>query len=405
MSDEDIGQGQSMDRFTVRLIRKRKCVEEITIASDSDDQENKVSPIEEKKKQIPRIRRSIKCTECGVPQKNIWRHMKEQHSIHKERPADIVVSPKGYIIYICPATINIKGYPPRKCGKVVQRLRDHLLRTHNIKNGSAKLSNLMRKAEPFRKIVTTGSPKRKEGKIKTELKGGKLKNMIVISSSEDGDIKTIKVKQEPVELSSDSDNSKCDAEDCESMMYGPTQKVVVDEVATSDHEVNQSTDSTNVVIFNQDSRIKEFVGWLQENEFSRKDAMQIGAEAFHVWKFMDITRKVKGLLDMNKLKSWVDKSLTEEKKGHRLVVKYLSSVAKLIDFLITKHHIVGKEVQEGQQLQDHISWVIKLINIGTSDDVDDQKQKTQEPDVESNKPMSYRESCDLEDNLETDKVE
>jgi hypothetical protein len=193
----------------------------------------------------------------------------------------------------------------------------------------------MRKAEPFRKIFTTGSPKRKEGKIKTELKGRKLKNMIVINSSEDGDIKKIKVKQEPIELSSDSDNSKCDAEDCESMMYGPTQKVVVDEVATSDHEVNQSTNSTNVVIFYQDSRIKKFVGWLQENEFSRKDAMQIGAEAFHVWKFMDITRKEKGLLDkglldMNKLKSWVDKSLTEEKKGHRLVVKYLSSVAKLI---------------------------------------------------------------------------
>ena len=50
--------------------------------------------------------------------------------------------------------------------------------------------------------------------------------------------------------------------------------------------------------------------------------------------------------------------------------------------------------------------MIKLINIGTSDDVgDDQKQKTQEPDVESNKQMSYRESCDLVDNLETDKVE
>lgn len=115
--------------------------------------------------------------------------------------------------------------------------------------------------------------------------------------------------------------------------------------------------------------------------------MQIGAEAFHVWKSMDITRKVKGLLEMNKLKSWVDKSLTEEKKGHCLVVKYLSSVAKLINFLITKHYIVGKEVQEGEQFQDHISWVIKLINIGTSDDVgDDQKQKTQEPDVESNKP-------------------
>ena len=54
-------------------------------------------------------------------------------------------------------------------------------------------------------------------------------------------------------------------------MYGPTQKVV--EAKTSDHEVNLSTDRTNVVIFYQDSRIKEFVGWLQEYEFSRKDAM------------------------------------------------------------------------------------------------------------------------------------
>ena len=346
--------------------------------------------------------------------------MKSQHSMHKDRTEDIVVSPKGYITYICPATIKIKGFPPRKCGKVTNRLRDHLLRTHHITNGSKKLSNLMRKAEPFRKTCTAGSPKRKEGKVKTECKDRKLKDMIVISSSEDEDIKKIKVKQEPIdlmdaqvreksaaiELSSDSDNSKCDADDCQSMMYGPSQRVVVDEVTTSDHEVNQSTDSTNVVIFHQDSRIKAFVGWLQENEFSRKNAMQIGAEAFHVWKSMDITRKVKGLLEMNKLKSWFDKSLTEEKKGHCLVVKYLSSVAKLINFLITKHHIVGKEVQEGEQFQDHISWVIKLINIGTSDDIeDDQKQKTQEPDVESNKLMSYRESCDLEDNLETDKVE
>jgi hypothetical protein len=39
--------------------------------------------------------------------------------------------------------------------------------------------------------------------------------------------------------------------------------------------------------------------------------------------------------------------------------------------------------------------VIKLINIGA----------TQEPDVESSKPMRYRESSALEDNLETDEVE
>jgi hypothetical protein len=44
-----------LGRCTVRLIRKRKCVEEITIGSHSDDQEDKVTPIKEKKKQTPRI--------------------------------------------------------------------------------------------------------------------------------------------------------------------------------------------------------------------------------------------------------------------------------------------------------------------------------------------------------------
>ena len=128
--------------------------------------------------------------------KKISGHMKSQHSMHKERTEDIVVSPKGYI---CPATIKIKGLPPRKCRKVTKRLWDHLLRTHHITNGSTKLSNLMRKAEPFRKTCTAGSPKRKEGKVKTECKDRKLKDMIVISSSEDEDIKT-RGSGEPVSL-------------------------------------------------------------------------------------------------------------------------------------------------------------------------------------------------------------
>ena len=103
MSDEDIGHGQSMVSLTVCLYSKRKCIEELAIASDdSDDQEDKVTTIKEKKKQTtPRIRKSIMCTKCGVPQTNIWRHMKSQHSMQKERTEDVVVSPKGYITYIC----------------------------------------------------------------------------------------------------------------------------------------------------------------------------------------------------------------------------------------------------------------------------------------------------------------
>ena len=74
MSDEDIGHGQSMDKTHCLSISQKKCIEELTIASDdsddSDDQEDKVTTIKEKNKQTtPRIRKRIKCTECGVPQK------------------------------------------------------------------------------------------------------------------------------------------------------------------------------------------------------------------------------------------------------------------------------------------------------------------------------------------------
>jgi len=41
----------------------------------------------------------------------------------------------------------------------------------------------------LRKTYTAGSPKRKEGKAKTECKDRKLQDMIVITSSEDEDIK------------------------------------------------------------------------------------------------------------------------------------------------------------------------------------------------------------------------
>ena len=41
-------------RLTVCLYRKRKCIEELTIAShDSDDQEDKVTTIKEKKNKQP----------------------------------------------------------------------------------------------------------------------------------------------------------------------------------------------------------------------------------------------------------------------------------------------------------------------------------------------------------------
>jgi formate dehydrogenase assembly factor FdhD len=88
-------------RLTVCLYRKRKCIEELTITSDdSNEQEDKVTTIKEKNKQTtPRIRKRIKCTECGVPQKNIWRYMK----------SDVVVSPKATLHTFAQQLVKLKG--------------------------------------------------------------------------------------------------------------------------------------------------------------------------------------------------------------------------------------------------------------------------------------------------------
>lgn len=56
MSDEDIGQGQSLNRLTVCVFRKRKCIEDLTITSDdSDDEEDKVTTKEKTKQTTPTI--------------------------------------------------------------------------------------------------------------------------------------------------------------------------------------------------------------------------------------------------------------------------------------------------------------------------------------------------------------
>ncbi|CAC5393023.1 unnamed protein product [Mytilus coruscus] len=95
-----------------------------------------------------RIRKRVQCTECGVNQRNIWRHMKDKHqkTFHSKKKDNVVVTGKGYITYICPVR---KKNGRRKCGKVEKRLGDHLVRYHHIPRGSTRYTNLMAKAEPI----------------------------------------------------------------------------------------------------------------------------------------------------------------------------------------------------------------------------------------------------------------
>ena len=91
-----------------------------------------------------RIRNTITCTECGVQQTNIWRHMiNVHHKKVKKEPAKWITS-KGYVVKICPA--NRKDGQP--CGKIIKRMRDHLKRTHRMSD-KVQIRNMLGKAEPI----------------------------------------------------------------------------------------------------------------------------------------------------------------------------------------------------------------------------------------------------------------
>ncbi|CAC5419119.1 unnamed protein product [Mytilus coruscus] len=184
-----------------------------------------------------RIRKAVRCEICGVPQQNIWRHMKRAHdtAIQKE---DKVKSPKGYITYICPALRRIKGCPATKCRKPVERLRDHLVRTHKIPNGSKQLINLMHKAEPLRK------EKPSEKKVREEV------DTVLVIDSDDDNVKIkqehVKIEPEEVKVKAESYISVSDSESHisyeatqvessdDDIMYAQTQKAEVEEQQQSE---------------------------------------------------------------------------------------------------------------------------------------------------------------------------
>ena len=125
--------------------------------------------------------------------------------------------------------------------------------------------------------------------------------------------------------------------------------------------------------------VKRFVNRQQENGSCRKEAMQTGAEAFHIWKSMDASRNIKSLLDINLLSSWIDQAVTSHNKGSIMVSKYLSSLERLIDCLVEEGDIKEKDVHRSRQVQNHIQFAKQLRNIGTANDCKE-RQNMEEPE-------------------------
>lgn len=306
-----------------------------------------------------RLRKLVRCKECDVPQQNIWRHMRRTHgTILATREADRIISPKVYVTYICPAFR--KSAPRTKCGKIVTRLRDYLLRSHGIPNGSAKLRNLMAKAEPFKK------PKVVE------------EETIVISSDSDKD-----------NTSTDGDNmdtyivKPVKQEDILSYQFALTQaseresveteyivKTVekgdetVDQFASTQPVRRQSVDKTSkssgCELFVHNSTMRAFTNYLQEKGMKTRDSMQTGAEAFYVWNNMDKHTTLHGLLNQRFLDTWIEQSM-EANRSFSSIIKFLTSLVQLIQFVIRKGYIVLFDVIMAKQMIDKIGMATKYL--------------------------------------------
>lgn len=310
-----------------------------------------------------RVRKLVRCKDCKVPQQNIWRHMRRAHGKNlTTRESDRVISPKGYITYICPAFR--KRAPRTKCGKIVTRLRDHLLRTHGIPNRSAKLRNLMAKAEPFIK------PKVVE------------EESIVISSDSDKDNTSTAGDNSDI----DEDNTATDGDNMVTYIVQPLKNedllsdqfalrqasqresvetlYIVKPIEEGDETVNQFASTQPVIRQSVDktsnisgcaqlvhnSTMRAFTNYLQEKGMTTHDATEASAKAFYVLKNMDKHITLHGLLNQRLLDTCIEQSM-EANRSFSSIILFLTSLVPFIQFVIRKGYIFNFDVIMAKQMR------------------------------------------------------
>ncbi|CAC5393034.1 unnamed protein product [Mytilus coruscus] len=368
-----------------RKTKKRKVEEEMSPKSKTDEDMKPtlraVPAKDEGKKPTLRVvpikprrnRKYVNCTECGTPQQNIWRHMQKVHKTKVKKPKK-VISKRGYVTHFCPFTSRKTG----KCQKIIERLHDHLVRKHDVKNGSKRLTTLLSMAIPVTKEDTDSEDDEMDGsddnqpltqlRKKPKIKQEKSEFTPIIKQ-EKGDIITISDSDEPTQ----------------------SQQCFMSYPESEDHDEPSITHETPerppVVLFIQDKRINRFVNNQIDNGISKKEAHQTGAEAFHVRKGMDASRSLTVVLDVNKLMNWIV-TFQNNKKGKFLISRYLSSFSKFLGFLVNEGYI--DEGNKSQQVQTQIRFALKLLGTET----ENFKQPVKKSEDETREEMSYPESED-----------
>lgn len=271
----------------------------------------------------------------------------------------------------------------------MQRLRDHLIRTHKIDNGSEKLKALIKKAKP----VLYESEESEEAKVEIKTEHS---SPIEISSEEDVNIKKevdeetempmLKIKKQTSSAgklnvclfrkknvidisSSDEDDKIKEEQEVNDAKTSCEEEASERKVEYKDGKDSEKDDSEyqkgNIedidAKFFQDKIIRKFIRWLQKppNSKGRQNAIQHGAQAFHVWNFMTPKRTIEGLLEKRKLDEWIH--MATDKKALGTINSYVGSVVQLINYLLDDEKIAGLEVERATRFKLHTKLTSKQL--------------------------------------------
>ncbi len=296
-----------------------------------------------------RVRNAQKCNICGKYRVNVWRHKTDVHDIKgsTKRTDNILTSERGYIVKQCPVN---------KCDAVVERLKDHLVRTHKINKDSVQIKRLLKRAIPVKEDsteqnkVTTKTDKTRT--VKTE-KTSTIKTETVTISRDDDYDKQVSSDGEQ-ELDNQNLTGISDVEQSDSLE---------DEQSSEEYSPSETTEEEEIVgkiHYYEVHEIEHFIKWLQRPPMmkSRKDAYQHGLQAYMIWSFISNDRKVSEIIDTDKLNEWMFEFL----KGHApgTARSYLSSYSMFISHLINFGHL-KKNISKALHFKEDIKLLSKTI--------------------------------------------
>ena len=175
------------------------------------------------------------------------------------------------------------------------------------------------------------------------------KDVIDISSSDEDD----KIKEE--QEVNDAQTS-CEEQASESKEEYKDEK----DAEKDDSEYQKGNIEDIDAKFFQDKIIRKFILWLQKPPHKgRQNAIQHGAQAFHVWNFMTPKRTIQGLLEKRKLDELIH--MTTDKKAPGTINSYIGSVVQLINYLLDDEKISGLEVERATRFKLHIQLTTKQL--------------------------------------------